>query len=261
MDDHNRAFGQLLSQIEQPLDFAKKYNKLTVPLVLALLPVFFLVPGLADWLMGVFGFYELMGAGDEIPGIVLWGFFGAAVLYLIFCISRINKSKGFQLIIYEKGAVLGLVKKTVTFHFDEFRWAQYSDIMKHTRYREIMASICVSGRTVDIFEKDIPEIGLFVDELAKAYADYAIGKIKSGGMNRITVEFSGGMKLEDGSFVDTVFESKRMSLRNVKSVEIEGKGYKISGILDNGKDDCFYWDFKHLHNRVVFEYVVENLPG
>jgi len=257
----NKEFGSLLSQIEHQLDFTKKYNKLTVPMVLFLLPIFFLIPGLADWILGTLDFYELTGATDEIPAIVLWGFLGAATFYLAFCIIRINKSKGYLLSLYQKGAVLELIKKTVKFHFDDFKWAEYGHIMKYTKYREAMASICINGKTIDIFEVDIPDVGIFVEEISIAYVDYAIDKIKSHGINRMTIHFGTGTKLESSDLVDTIFGSKRMPLRNVKSVEMEPKGYKINGTLDTGKEEEFFWGFKHFYNDELFNHIINEFTS
>jgi len=261
INDHNNDFGQqIFISKQQPIDFTQKYNKLTVPLVLAVLGIIFIIPGMVDRIVTFAGFHELAGATVDIPDIAIWIFFGASIAYLIFCIARISKFKGFQVSVYQKGAILQFIKKTESFHFDDFMWAEFTEIMKHTKFKESRAYINLTSRTlpIDISEEDVPEAEVFIEQLLIAYTDYIIGKIQSYGINSVSFLFGSGMKLDSGNIIDTSLGTKTMPLYNIKTVEVGRKAYKISGILENGNKADLYWDFKYLYNDELFIHIINS---
>jgi len=251
MTNNPNDFGQLVFQSERkPLDFAMKYGKLTVPLVMAVLAVVFLVPGLVDRIIIITGFPELAGATYDIPSIALWAFFGVSMLYLVFCITRVSKFKGFQVSVYQKGAVLELVKKTVKFHYDDFRWAEFKEIMKHTKHKESRAYIQLRSKTLpfDFNEEDVPEAEIFVEEISQAYADYIIGKIKSEGIDNISVYF-GAVKLENGVI-------EKMHVSAIKVIKEAPKHIEVIGISDKGTEKSFFLYFNNFVNSEIFSYII-----
>ncbi|MCL2387247.1 MAG: DUF1266 domain-containing protein [Defluviitaleaceae bacterium] len=247
---NERDLGQLLFQSEQqPLDFVKKYGKLTIPLVLVGVAILLAVPRLMDWIVGTLGLDELIGAMDDIPNFVFWVFLGVSVLYLVFCIVRISKFQGFQVSVYQKGAMLNLISKTEMIHFDEFGWAEFKD-------PDAFIIINDRGLPIRISVEDVPEAALFVEELSIAFEDYILDKIQENGINNVSFAFGTGMKLENGNIIDTAISSKKMSLESIKVVSIDRKSYKLSGILDNGKETDFFWEFKYLFNIELFSRVI-----
>jgi len=253
MSNNTNDLGQLVFQSErQPLDFAMKYGKLTVPLVLALVAIFFSIPGLVNHIIILAGFPELAGATDDIPIIAIWVFLGVSMLYLIFCIARVSKFKGFQVSVYQKGAVLDLVKKTIKFHYDDFRWAEYKEIMKHTKLSEYRVYIQLRSKTLpyDFNEEDVPEAEIFVEEISQAYADYIIGKIKSEGIDNISVYF-GAIKLENGII-------EKMHVSAIKIIKEAPKHIEVIGIDDDDDEKSFFLYFNGFVNSEIFSYIIAN---
>jgi len=181
IDNYRIDFGQLIFQSKRKaLDFTEKYNKLFLPLILVGVAVLFLNDGIIEWFARNTAFYEFVASPEElgIPAIALWIFLGVSIVYLIFCISRLSNFEGYQVGVYERGAVLELIGKTIEFHFDELIRANVEEVREYKKPKEMHAFIYLRGKTlpIDISEQDVAEVEMFVKQLSTAYNNYIAKK-------------------------------------------------------------------------------------